>query len=134
MIRAVADHGPNLIFLDAALEGSDAVDALRRLALSAYKGRVQLISGRGPDLLEELRQLGEEYGLEMQTPLQKPFCAAQIMASLKLERHMSETSDAARFETAEVDRVAGKALQAPAVSNLDVCPPLSESIAGAGKA
>jgi FixJ family two-component response regulator len=85
MLDALSLRHPALIFLDAALEGSDAVEALKRLASSAYKGAVQLISGRGPDILDDLRQIGEQYGLNMPMPLQKPFSVAQIHQALERE-------------------------------------------------
>jgi EAL domain-containing protein (putative c-di-GMP-specific phosphodiesterase class I) len=92
MLSALSLRQPELIFLDAALEGSDAVDAMRRLALFGYKGAVQLISGRAPDILEELCQIGQEYGLKMRTPLQKPFSAAQVRHVLKREGFISEAA------------------------------------------
>jgi DNA-binding NtrC family response regulator len=85
MMDALSRRRPDLIFLDAALEGSDAVEALRILAASGYKGVVQLISGRGPDILDDLRQIGEQYGLNVPTPLQKPFSVAQIRQVLERE-------------------------------------------------
>jgi CheY-like chemotaxis protein len=90
MLGALALRRPELIFLDAALEGSDSVDALRRLAQFGYQGAVQLISGRAPDILEELCQIGQEYGLKMRTPLQKPFSAPQVRHILKREGFVSD--------------------------------------------
>jgi EAL domain-containing protein (putative c-di-GMP-specific phosphodiesterase class I) len=85
MVQSFSDHKPDLIFLDAALEGCDAVDALRRLGSIGYSGTVQLVSGRAPDVLEELRQMGNEYGLRMRAPLQKPFSVSQVRQILKQE-------------------------------------------------
>ena len=71
---------PDLIFLDIALEGSDAVDVIRALATRKYRGAVQIISGRDRALQDQVKRVGEQHGLIMLSPLQKPFRAAQLQA------------------------------------------------------
>jgi EAL domain-containing protein (putative c-di-GMP-specific phosphodiesterase class I) len=63
---------PGLVFLDIALEGSDAIDGIRLLAKSKFPGFVQLISGADRELLDDVRRVGEQYSLRMLPPLTKP--------------------------------------------------------------
>jgi EAL domain-containing protein (putative c-di-GMP-specific phosphodiesterase class I)/CheY-like chemotaxis protein len=73
------DH-PDIIFLDIALDRSDAIDVIRALATRKYRGAVQLVSGRDRILLDQVKRVGEQHGLTMLPPLQKPFRAAQLQA------------------------------------------------------
>ena len=73
------DH-PDMIFLDIALDRSDAIDVIRALATRKYRGAVQIVSGRDRILLDQVKRVGEQHGLTMLTPLQKPFRAAQLKA------------------------------------------------------
>jgi EAL domain-containing protein (putative c-di-GMP-specific phosphodiesterase class I)/CheY-like chemotaxis protein len=69
---------PDLIFLDIALDRSDAIDVIRALATHKYRGAVQVVSGRDQSLRDQVRRVGEQHGLKMLPPLQKPFRASQI--------------------------------------------------------
>jgi len=71
-----------LIVLDLALGQSDAVDVIRYLETFGYKGKVLLISGRDYVTLKEIQRIGEQRGLTMAPPIQKPFRAADIQNSL----------------------------------------------------
>jgi EAL domain-containing protein (putative c-di-GMP-specific phosphodiesterase class I)/ActR/RegA family two-component response regulator len=71
--RALKHCSPEIIFLDVALEGSDAIDVLRKLAEQGYPGVVQLMSGVCQSLLEDACQIGKRYSLVMRPPIQKPF-------------------------------------------------------------
>ena len=71
---------PDMIFLDIALDRSDAIDVIRALATRKYRGAVQIVSGRDRILLDQVKRVGEQHGLAMLTPLQKPFRAAQLKA------------------------------------------------------
>jgi EAL domain-containing protein (putative c-di-GMP-specific phosphodiesterase class I) len=70
--RSVIQECPQLIFLDLALEGSDAVEAIRELATARYEGAVQLISGRGGLLLKDIQLIGSRHRLNMLPVLEKP--------------------------------------------------------------
>lgn len=74
---------PNIIFLDACVGPSDAVEALRLLRDDAFKGSVQLMSGRERGLLDDINDIGRRYGLNMLEPLQKPFRAEAIRTILR---------------------------------------------------
>ncbi len=69
---------PSVIFLDVALGRSDAIDGIRILERTSFKGAVQLISGKDPDLVDAVRAIGERHGLKMLAPLQKPFRSEQL--------------------------------------------------------
>src|SRR5258708_5623734 len=75
---------PELIVLDLALGQSDAVDVIRHLETFRYKGKVLLISGRDYVTLGEIQRIGEQHGLTMVPPVQKPFRAADIKNSLAI--------------------------------------------------
>lgn len=71
---AALDRGhPEILFLDIALDGSDAIDVLRMLGEKRYSGVVQLMSGSNTNLLDDVRRVGARHGLIMRAPLQKPF-------------------------------------------------------------
>lgn len=73
---------PAIVFLDIALEGSDAIDVLRVLGEKRYSGVVQLMSGSNTDLLDDVRRIGARHGLVMRAPLQKPFRTEAIRQAI----------------------------------------------------
>jgi len=77
-VAALEQRLPAIIFLDVALEGSDAIDVIRSLGERGYAGVVQLISGSNIALLEDVARVGERHGLNMRAPLQKPFRAEAL--------------------------------------------------------
>jgi EAL domain-containing protein (putative c-di-GMP-specific phosphodiesterase class I) len=77
-LTSMTGESPKVIFLDVSLEGSDAVDAIRGLAERKFGGAVQLISGRGSVLLEQINKIGERNGLRMRPPIPKPFSSDAI--------------------------------------------------------
>jgi EAL domain-containing protein (putative c-di-GMP-specific phosphodiesterase class I)/CheY-like chemotaxis protein len=78
VLSALDHHSPHLCFLDISLQGSDAIDVIRGLALRHYRGPVQLMSGKDPALLEEVRRIGERHSLHMLPVLTKPFRAETV--------------------------------------------------------
>ena len=81
-IAALERGHPAIVFLDIALEGSDAVDVLRLLGERRYSGVVQLMSGSNTDLLDDVRRIGARHGLVMRAPLQKPFRTEAIRQAI----------------------------------------------------
>lgn len=80
---AALDRGnPDIIFLDIALGGSDAVDIIRALGARRYRGLVQLMSGIKSALLEDVYRIGALHGLNMCPPLTKPFRSASIAKAI----------------------------------------------------
>jgi EAL domain-containing protein (putative c-di-GMP-specific phosphodiesterase class I)/CheY-like chemotaxis protein len=72
-VRALKHCPPEIIFLDIALGGSDAIDVLRTLEQLAYRGVIQVMSGSNQGILDDVRRIGERHKLIMRPPLQKPF-------------------------------------------------------------
>jgi EAL domain-containing protein (putative c-di-GMP-specific phosphodiesterase class I)/CheY-like chemotaxis protein len=73
---------PDLVVLDLSLGRSDAVEIIRHLETLKYKGKVLLMSGRDEVTLGEIAQIGERHGLNMLTPLRKPFRPADLKQRL----------------------------------------------------
>jgi EAL domain-containing protein (putative c-di-GMP-specific phosphodiesterase class I)/FixJ family two-component response regulator len=87
-VAALDESLPSIIFLDVALEGSDAIDVIRGLGERGFGGVVQLISGSNIALLEDVARVGARHGLTMRPPLEKPFRAEAIrtvVSSLRLD-------------------------------------------------
>lgn len=70
---AIEGRMPELVFLDLGLGQSGALDVLPILAEHGFTGKVQLMSGRSQEVLDEVAAEGERYGLTMLPALPKPF-------------------------------------------------------------
>jgi len=79
-IASLDQRRPAIIFLDVALDQSDAIDVIRGLSEKGYGGIVQLMSSGKPSLLEAIQRIAVRYGLEVRAPLQKPIKADVICA------------------------------------------------------
>jgi EAL domain-containing protein (putative c-di-GMP-specific phosphodiesterase class I) len=88
VLDALKRVSPDLFFLDVSLRGSDAIDVIRGLAAHQYRGTVQIISGKDPQLLEEIRRVGERHSLRMLPVLSKPFRAERVRNIIR--EHFSE--------------------------------------------
>jgi EAL domain-containing protein (putative c-di-GMP-specific phosphodiesterase class I)/CheY-like chemotaxis protein len=95
---------PELIVLDLILGQSDAIEVIRYLDAFHYKGKVLLISRRDFVTLSDIQRIGEDHGLTMLPPLQKPFRAADLRnrlaaaaeaenEQLRAKSHVPEQSD-----------------------------------------
>jgi len=62
-IASLDERRPEVIFLDVALDQSDAIDVLKGLSEKRYTGIVQLMSGGRPALLEAVQRIGARNGL-----------------------------------------------------------------------
>jgi EAL domain-containing protein (putative c-di-GMP-specific phosphodiesterase class I) len=82
---ALAAVEPVMVFLDISLERSDAVDGIRSLHGSGFRGAVQLISGLEPNILEAVRSVGERHGLHMLAPIRKPFRLEHLESVVQTE-------------------------------------------------
>jgi len=74
---------PELVVLDLALGGSDAVDVIRQLEVLKFKGKVLLVSGKHRDSLLEVEKIGRTRGLRMLPSLQKPFRIEDLAIRLR---------------------------------------------------
>jgi DNA-binding NtrC family response regulator len=71
-LAALERQEPKIIFLDIALEQSDAIDVIRGLGERHYAGVIQLMSGN-PRLLDAIQRLAKRDRLNTRPPLVKPF-------------------------------------------------------------
>jgi DNA-binding NtrC family response regulator len=95
-IASLDQRRPAIIFLDVALDQSDAIDVIKGLSDKNYSGTVQLMSGSRPSLLEAIQRIAQRYGLALRMPLQKPVTPDAVRAvaeSLGLARDVHVVSD-----------------------------------------
>jgi EAL domain-containing protein (putative c-di-GMP-specific phosphodiesterase class I)/CheY-like chemotaxis protein len=105
-ILALERRIPDIIFLDIALKRSDAVDVLRGLGETDYKGVIQLMSGTNTELLEDVRRVGTRHGLNLLPPLTKPFRSEAIrkaLASAHLDHGTAAGGERERVDTIDLD-------------------------------
>jgi EAL domain-containing protein (putative c-di-GMP-specific phosphodiesterase class I) len=84
---ALSRHSPSLIFLNIALEATDAIECVAALGRHGYAGHVQLMSNRGSAVLAYVKSIGEQQRLQMLPALKKPFettAILKILQNLKL--------------------------------------------------
>lgn len=101
LARAITKPHPELVFLNIGADTSEAIGAIGMLAQRGYCGFVQLMSSRGPTVLDHVKSVGDQHGLQMLPVLKKPFettAIVQVMQRLKLGH---PASIAARIEFAE---------------------------------
>ena len=79
---AVARRAPDLVFLNIALESAEAIECVVTLGTKAFGGFVQLMSNRGSAVLEHVRSIGTQHGLQMLPPLKKPFDTGGVLKIL----------------------------------------------------
>jgi DNA-binding NtrC family response regulator len=77
---ALFEHDPDLIFLDLGLQDGDEHSVLSLLAERGFPGRVQIVSGRSTEILDEVCEWGRSKGLAMLPPFPKPFRSSAIKA------------------------------------------------------
>ena len=94
-LRALKHCSPAVIFLDIALGGSDAIEVIRMLGHRQYRGVVQLMSGTNPEIMEDVRRVGERHKLIMRPALRKPFRVDAIRKVLE-DAPIDQWPDAAR--------------------------------------
>jgi EAL domain-containing protein (putative c-di-GMP-specific phosphodiesterase class I) len=84
---ALGKRQPNLVFLNIALESSEAIETVTALGRQGYSGHVQLMSPRGSAVLSHVKSIGEQHHLQMLPVLKKPFetsALIKILQELKL--------------------------------------------------
>src|SRR5262249_55617329 len=69
---------PDLVFLDVPSLCRYAMEAIRLLSESPYRGPIQLMSGAGDAGMDAVRQLGERDGLRLLPAVSKPLDRAVI--------------------------------------------------------
>ncbi len=87
MRNATSKGAPALIFHDVSLESADAIESVIALGTRKFKGAIQLMSSRGAAVLEHVKGIGAEQGLNMLPVLKKPFeteAIVNVVRGLKL--------------------------------------------------
>ena len=80
-------RAPSLVFHNVSLESSDAIASMVALGKSDFRGAVQLMSARGAAVLEHVKTIGVQHGLNMLPVLKKPFeteAVVKVLNELKL--------------------------------------------------
>jgi len=80
---ALARRAPDLVFLDIEIESATAIACVNTLGKADYRGRVQLMSGRGLAVLAHVKSIGEQQQLQMLPVLRKPFETNVILKLLQ---------------------------------------------------
>lgn len=70
--------GPDVIALDLGMPSVDGVELLRWLGATGSRARILVISGFDRRVLETVMRLGQELGLAMAPPLEKPIRLAAL--------------------------------------------------------
>jgi EAL domain-containing protein (putative c-di-GMP-specific phosphodiesterase class I)/CheY-like chemotaxis protein len=78
--QAMESRSPELVFLNVGLDSADAIESVVALGKRGYFGFVQLMSNRGAAVLEHVKSLGEQHGLQMLPVLKKPFETSSVVA------------------------------------------------------
>jgi EAL domain-containing protein (putative c-di-GMP-specific phosphodiesterase class I) len=91
---------PHVIILDLALGDSDAIDVMRSLSAVRFHGDLLLISGHDVATLDEVLRIGENRGLNMMKPLQKPFRVSELRDRIKPIRERLAVRTGLSLETA----------------------------------
>src|SRR3954451_3326195 len=99
--QAMTKGQPDLVFLNVGLESVDAIESVIALGKRGYFGFVQLMSNRGSAVLEHVKSVGEQHGLQMLPILKKPFETSAILAIMQELKLGHPAPGAARVELQE---------------------------------
>ena len=78
----VGGQVPRLLVLPMSPDGIESVEALRTLAGAHFQGNILLLAPHDLPALKGVRQLGEKLGLALLPPLETPFNAQSLRASV----------------------------------------------------
>jgi EAL domain-containing protein (putative c-di-GMP-specific phosphodiesterase class I) len=98
---ALNKRKPDLIFLNIALESSEAIETVIALGRRAYTGHIQLMSARGSAVLAHVKSIGEQHRLQMLPILKKPFETTAILKVLQELKLGDPPSIAGRIDLEE---------------------------------
>ena len=96
--EAIANRKPDLVFIDIALDASDAIESVVALGKQGYFGFVQLMSNRGSAVLEHVKAIGEQHKMNMLPVLKKPFDTASVTRMLQSLRFGHAPAVATRID------------------------------------
>src|SRR5579883_2283949 len=101
---AIARRSPEIVFINIAIEATEAIECVVALGKKNYRGYVQLMSGRGSAVLEHVKSIGLRHQLQMLPPLKKPFDTGAVLKILHERKLSHPASQAARVDLAEALR------------------------------
>jgi EAL domain-containing protein (putative c-di-GMP-specific phosphodiesterase class I) len=101
---ALTQRQPKLVFLNIALESSDAIECILALSRAGYTGAVQLMSNRGSAVLAHVKSIGEQHHLRMLPVLKKPFETSVVLKVLQELRLGDPPAVAGRIDLEEALR------------------------------
>ena len=101
---ALTQRQPKLVFLNIALESSDAIECVLALSRVGYTGAVQLMSNRGSAVLAHVKSIGEQHHLRMLPVLKKPFETSMVLKVLQELRIGEPPAVAGRIDLEEALR------------------------------
>jgi EAL domain-containing protein (putative c-di-GMP-specific phosphodiesterase class I) len=101
---ALTQRQPKLVFLNIALESSDAIECVLALSRAGYTGAVQLMSNRGSAVLAHVKSIGEQHHLRMLPVLKKPFETSMVLKVLQELRIGEPPAVAGRIDLEEALR------------------------------
>ncbi len=101
---ALGRRAPDVVFLNIALESADAIECVIALGRKGYFGFVQLMSSRGSAVLEHVKSIGEQHGLQMLPVLKKPFETSAVLKILRELKLGDPPAVAARVDLEEALR------------------------------
>jgi CheY-like chemotaxis protein len=105
--QAMNQGRPDLVFLNVGIESVDAIESVIALGKHGYFGFVQLMSNRGSAVLEHVKCVGTQHGLQMLPVLKKPFETSAIIAIMHELKLGHPTPSAARIELNEAIKTGG---------------------------
>ncbi len=73
---------PEIVILDLSLGKSDAVDVMKSLAASRYRGKILLVSGHDAATIDGVQAIGRRFGLAMLPFLRKPVEIGELASRL----------------------------------------------------
>ncbi len=91
---------PDLMIIDVAANGVDAIDTVFMLAERKYNGVIQFTAEAGTATVEGVMRAAERHGLRMLPPMTRPFDSEQIKTILQEQKtaalHVRTIKDQAR--------------------------------------
>ena len=76
------EQQPDLVVLGVSFDGTEIGDILEILVRKHFNGKVLVIGQPASIMVKAVRQIGDEYGIAMLPPLQTPFSAGTLRASV----------------------------------------------------
>ena len=91
---------PSVVLLDLQMPDCDGIELLHALAEAHCRAKIILMSGFDPRVLSLARGIGDDLGLEMGAPLQKPLRPAELRQVLSKIRSKTFLPDAIALQDA----------------------------------